>query len=75
MIPEKEEHDKDYFVPHFGVDPDILATQESEVQASNTLNHDWTPTQDKNGYWNVPQPFDNKSYTYADSDMNVQLSM
>lgn len=73
VIPKKEEHDKDYFVPHFGVDPDILATQESEVQASKTLNHSWEPTQDKNGYWNVPQPFDNKSYTYAGTDINVQL--
>jgi len=74
VIPEKVEHDKDYFVPHFGVDADILASQASETQASDTLNHSWTPTQDKNGFWNVPQPFDNKSYTYADSDINVQLS-
>jgi len=74
VIPKAPEHDKDYVVPHLGVDADILATQASEQQASDTLQHDWVPTQDKNGYWNVPQPFDNKSYSYAGTDINVQLS-
>ena len=65
VIPEHPKPDGDYTVPKLGVDPDILATQASEEQASETLNHSWVPTQDKNGYWNVPQPFDNKSYSYA----------
>lgn len=44
VIPKAPEHDKDYFVPKLGVDADILASQSSEQQASDTLQHDWTPT-------------------------------
>lgn len=67
-------HDVDYKVPNFGVDEDIKAAQASISQAQDTLDHDWNPSQDKNGYWNVPQPFDNKSYSYADTSVNVQLA-
>lgn len=51
-------------VPDFGVDEEILNAQEGEKWASNELNHKWTPTQDKNGFWNVPEAASNDSYSY-----------
>lgn len=51
-------------VPDFGVDEDIKYAQEGIAWAQDSLGTTWTPTQDANGYWNVPQPIDNSSYSY-----------
>jgi hypothetical protein len=64
---------KDYFVPNFGVDKDIADTSASLDQSESTLGHTWTPTQDANGYWNVPAPFANDSYNYHNRDVFLQL--
>jgi len=53
-----------YRVPNFGVDADIADSLESEKSTSDSLGHKWEPTQDVNGFWEVPQPFDNRSYSY-----------
>jgi hypothetical protein len=55
-----------YRVPNFGVDTDIADTQESEKSTSDQLGIKWEPTQDANGVWTVPQPFDNRSYSYKE---------
>jgi hypothetical protein len=34
-----DKHDKDYFVPDFGVDHDIIATQRNLSNAEVTLKH------------------------------------
>ena len=57
--------DRDYKVPNFGIDSDILNTQNSLKSSEATLDHTWTPVADKNGVYEVPTPFDNKSYSYA----------
>ena len=54
---------KDYKVPNFGVDQDIKDATENISSAESTLGP-WTPTQDKNGVWLVPQPIDASSYSY-----------
>lgn len=53
-----------YRVPNFGVDQDIGDSLASEKSTSSQLEHKWEPTQDENGVWIVPQPFDNRSYSY-----------
>ena len=55
---------RDYFVPHFGVDQDIINTTGSIAQSEAALKHKWVPKQDKNGFWNMPQAADNASYGY-----------
>ena len=60
----------DYFVPDFGVDKDIKDSQAHVKQVEAKLNHVWTPVQDENGVWGVPEAANNKSYTYR---ANVQL--
>ena len=32
---------RDYFVPHFGEDPDMVATRENEALASKMIAHKW----------------------------------
>jgi len=44
----------DYPVPNFGVDHDIKATEASIKQAEGSVEHDWKPTQNADGTWNVP---------------------
>jgi len=56
---------RDYTVPNFGMDQDIADSLASESSTSTQLGHKWTPVQDANGYWVTPQPFDNRSYSYA----------
>ena len=73
VIDPKPEYPTDYPVPNFGVDHDIIETKESIATTEDKLNHDWVPTQDENGYWSVPQPFDNSSYNYHNRDVFVQL--
>jgi hypothetical protein len=41
MAWEDIHHPRDYFVPSFGMDKDILATQEDERVASALLGHAW----------------------------------
>ena len=62
--PAKVAWSLDYKVPNFGVDFDIADSLESEKSTSSQLNLKWEPTQDVNGVWIVPQPFDNRSYSY-----------
>ena len=38
-----DDYPKDYPVPDFGVDHDIIATQEHTAAAEKDLNHVWTP--------------------------------
>ena len=63
-LKEVDEIKRDYTVPNFGVDADILAAKASIASSETSLNHTWTPTQDENGFWEVPTPFDNRSYSY-----------
>jgi hypothetical protein len=38
---DMDKHDKDYFIPNFGVDHDIIATQNNLKNAEGSLNHQW----------------------------------
>ena len=57
---------RNYFVPHFGEDPDIKAAKEHIAQQEKRLAHAWNPKQDDNGVWIVPEAADNSSYSYDD---------
>ena len=59
------ENPRDYVVPDFGVDEDIIGVQDSTKWAQSDLGHVWTPTQDANGYWEVPEAASNDSYSYS----------
>ena len=72
VIEEMPEIPRNYPVANFGVDKDILDAQASIVSTEDKLG-EWTPKQDENGFWKVPQPFDNSSYAYHDRDVFVQL--
>jgi len=63
-LKESKEIKRDYTVPNFGVDHDVADSLASETSTSAQLGINWTPTQDANGVWLVPQPIDNKSYSY-----------
>jgi len=63
-LKKSEKIDRDYKVPNFGMDADIADSLASEKTTSAELGTAWEPTQDANGVWLVPQPFDNKSYSY-----------
>ena len=54
--PKKKKHayPKDYFVPNFGMDEDIAATQAHEAAASAAIGHVWTPVQDEEDKWELP---------------------
>ena len=51
-------------MPDFGVDQDIIGVQDGLKWAQSELGHKWEPTQDSNGYWNVPEAASNASYSY-----------
>ena len=53
-----------YTVPNFGADHDILNVKDAISNAQDKLSYTWTPTQDDNGAWIVPQPIDSASYSY-----------
>jgi len=36
-----DKHDKDYFVPNFGVDHDVITTASNLKNAEAKLNHNW----------------------------------
>ena len=56
---------KNYFVPNFGVDEDVKNTLAHVEAQEKRLKHKWTPKQDENGYWIVPEPINNRAYTYG----------
>ena len=56
-------HPVDYFVPNLGIDKDIKRAQESLKTTEAKLGA-WTPTQDKNGFWNVPEAAAGDAYSY-----------
>ena len=60
----KSSHPVDYKVPNFGVDEDIINTQKHVADQEKRQKHKWTPTQDENGVWGVPEAANNKSYKY-----------
>ena len=62
----------DLHLPNLGADQDIVDAQNNIAAAEDTLGT-WTPTQDKNGFWNVPTPFAADSYNYHGRDVFVQL--
>ena len=47
-------HPVDYFVPNFGVDHEIKATQKHTAETEQTLGTTWTPTKDDDDKWVVP---------------------
>lgn len=55
---------KDYSVPNFGIDEDIANVQAIVAAQEKRLNHVWTPVQDDNGAWIVPQAAKANSYRY-----------
>ena len=55
---------RNYVVPDFGVDEDIINVGNAIKGAQENLSHVWTPTQDANGYWTVPEAAANDSYAY-----------
>ena len=61
---EAASHPKDYKVPNFGMDHDIIDTQK-HIADEEKKHGKWTPVQDDNGKWEVPEAFNNKSYNYA----------
>ena len=62
---EKGPGDKPYTVPNFGMDVDMINAKESIASSQSTLGISWDPIQDlTTGLWAVPQPIDNKSYSY-----------
>ena len=60
---KSEPHPTDYPVPNFGLDEDIVNVQ-SIVAAQEKIHGKWTPVQDDNGYWIVPQAAKAGSYSY-----------
>lgn len=62
-------------MPNFGVDEDIVNVQNSIKYEQDKQGHVWTPTQDSNGYWNLPAAASNASYSYnvqLDSDIKLE---
>ena len=55
---------RDYFVPNFGKDSDIINAESSIASSEATIGTTWTPVADANGYWDVPQAFAADSYSY-----------
>ena len=43
-----------YFVPNFGEDADIASSKTHEAAAAARLKHQWNPTKDKDGNWELP---------------------
>jgi len=54
---------KDYFVPNFGVDEDVKNVQDAIAQQEKKHGK-WSPKQDENGVWLVPEPINNAAYSY-----------
>jgi len=72
---EKPKWEAGFKVPDFGVDEEIKYAQEGLKWSENELGTKWTPTQDKNGYWNVPEAASGDSYSYnGDSGFTNHLA-
>lgn len=52
----KKSHPMNYFVPNFGEDHEIVNSKAHEAAAAATLGHQWTPSKDKDGNWELPSP-------------------
>jgi len=50
----KKTHPMNYFVPNFGVDHEIKASQVHEGAAEASLSHDWVLKKDENDKWILP---------------------
>ena len=59
-----ETHPKDYGVPDFGQDHDVISTQNHIKAAEEQNGHSWDPKK-VDGTWNVPAAHPEKSYTYS----------
>jgi hypothetical protein len=44
------------------------------MEQQEGIHGPWNPTKDADGNWIVPQPIDNRSYSYKSDAANVQLS-
>jgi len=67
-VPKKDQpkgHPTDYKVANFGVDEDVKITLANVKNQEKLLKHTWTPVQDDNGVWVVPEPINNKAYSYG----------
>jgi len=61
-------------VPNFGLEEDVVDTLAHIKKEEKRLKHSWTPVQDENGVWIVPEPINNGSYQYrAQAPALVQL--
>ena len=54
----------DYFVPNLGMDYDIRDTQASIKETEKTLGHTWTPIEDEDGMYVVPEAAGSGAYSY-----------
>jgi len=61
-------HPVDYKVPNFGVDQDIINTQEHLKNTEKKLKHVWKPKRDENGVWEVPTAYKSSTLAQAESD-------
>ena len=59
-----EPHPTNYFVPNLGVDYDIKETQDSIKETEATMGHSWSPVEDEDGQYIVPEASSNGSYSY-----------
>jgi hypothetical protein len=71
---KKDENPKNYKVPNFGVDQDMKDAT-ANIAMAEEAHGPWTPKQDANGVWIVPQPISASSYSYdaGHVDHYVQL--
>jgi hypothetical protein len=53
-------HPKDYFVPNFGMEHDILATQSHLKEAEKSLSHKWVVPKD-----DLPKLFPDAMFSYG----------
>ena len=60
-----EPHPTDYFVPNLGIDHDIRDTVASISESEKTLGHSWTPIEDEDGMYVVPEAAGSGSYGYS----------
>ena len=51
---DMDKHDKDYFIPNFGADHDIIATQNNLKNAEKSRNHQWKLYQMMNQIDSIP---------------------
>lgn len=64
-------------MPNFGVDQDIVTTQNNIAAEEKRQKHSWTPQRDENGVWLVPEPNANnwatqKSLVQTEADVEIE---